>query len=290
MNNEAPDAHGIVKALRGRWSGHGGVCQCPAHEDRTPSLSVTSAQDGRVLVHCFTGCSQRSVLEALRARGLWPDGVDSWVKPAPSARPTIDRETEKKREHAKRIWREALPIANTPAETYLRARGITDPLPPTLRFARLKHAPDNFKVKPALVCAIQGADGKVTSVQRIFLREDGSGKTDAQPAKLTCGPMENGALRLGPAGTVIGIAEGPETALSAMQLFGMTVWCSLGALRMPKVIFPDTVEQVHIFADSGPVGAEEASNAMETYQGRGLSVAIRPPETGDWNDVLRGEA
>jgi hypothetical protein len=30
---------------------------CPAHDDRNPSLSVRRAPDGRVLVHCFAGCS-----------------------------------------------------------------------------------------------------------------------------------------------------------------------------------------------------------------------------------------
>jgi 5S rRNA maturation endonuclease (ribonuclease M5) len=36
---------------------------CPAHKDRNPSLSITE-KDGTVLLHCFAGCSQDSVLEA----------------------------------------------------------------------------------------------------------------------------------------------------------------------------------------------------------------------------------
>lgn len=40
---------------------------CPSHEDRRPSLSVRELDDGRVLVHCFAGCS---VDEVLRAVGL----------------------------------------------------------------------------------------------------------------------------------------------------------------------------------------------------------------------------
>jgi hypothetical protein len=35
---------------------------CPAHDDRNPSLSVRRAPDGRVLVHCFAGCSLDAVL------------------------------------------------------------------------------------------------------------------------------------------------------------------------------------------------------------------------------------
>ncbi len=41
------------------------VACCPAHEDRDPSLSIAEAQDGRVLIHCFAGCSALSVVEAL---------------------------------------------------------------------------------------------------------------------------------------------------------------------------------------------------------------------------------
>ncbi len=30
---------------------------CPAHDDRHPTLSVSVGDDGRVLLHCFAGCS-----------------------------------------------------------------------------------------------------------------------------------------------------------------------------------------------------------------------------------------
>lgn len=50
-----------VKAVgRSRW-----VARCPAHADKTPSLSVREASDGRVLIHDFAGCSAVEVLSAL---------------------------------------------------------------------------------------------------------------------------------------------------------------------------------------------------------------------------------
>jgi hypothetical protein len=48
---------------RGRWT-----AQCPVHEDRSPSLSIATGRDGRVLVHCFAGCSTEAVLEAAGIR------------------------------------------------------------------------------------------------------------------------------------------------------------------------------------------------------------------------------
>ena len=43
---------------------------CPAHDDKNPSLSITQTSD-KVLVHCFAGCEQRDVLQALSELGLW---------------------------------------------------------------------------------------------------------------------------------------------------------------------------------------------------------------------------
>jgi putative DNA primase/helicase len=67
-------AAGIAHALRcGRKSGDGWVACCPAHEDRTPSLSLRDAVEGHVLVHCHAGCAQTVVITALKELGLWPD-------------------------------------------------------------------------------------------------------------------------------------------------------------------------------------------------------------------------
>lgn len=69
------DAESIARGLdkprkRGRsWMA---CCPNPSHEDRNPSFSITDSPDGKVLVKCFSGCSQEAVIEALRARGLWP--------------------------------------------------------------------------------------------------------------------------------------------------------------------------------------------------------------------------
>ncbi|MBI4498200.1 MAG: hypothetical protein HY689_09905 [Chloroflexi bacterium] len=52
-------------------------CPVPNHGqgrgDRNPSFAVTEAADGATLVHCFSGCSQGAVLDALRDLGLWPE-------------------------------------------------------------------------------------------------------------------------------------------------------------------------------------------------------------------------
>ena len=47
-----------------RKSGTGWIAKCPAHEDRSPSLSVKEGQRG-VMLHCHAGCSFAAIVEAL---------------------------------------------------------------------------------------------------------------------------------------------------------------------------------------------------------------------------------
>src|SRR5688500_14797757 len=49
----------VKRTAEGEW-----VACCPAHEDRSPSLAVKEAQDGRILIHCFAGCSFEAVCGA----------------------------------------------------------------------------------------------------------------------------------------------------------------------------------------------------------------------------------
>ena len=55
-----------------RKSGTGYNARCPAHDDANPSLSITEGDDGKVLVHCFAGCTFEAIRDA-----LWPQGPRS---------------------------------------------------------------------------------------------------------------------------------------------------------------------------------------------------------------------
>jgi hypothetical protein len=46
------------------------IACCPAHDDNNPSLAISDI-NGKTLLHCFAGCSQNSVIKALRDKGLW---------------------------------------------------------------------------------------------------------------------------------------------------------------------------------------------------------------------------
>jgi hypothetical protein len=51
---------GVRQSAPGRW-----IARCPAHDDKGPSLSIREAEDGRVLIHDFSGCRTQDVLQAI---------------------------------------------------------------------------------------------------------------------------------------------------------------------------------------------------------------------------------
>lgn len=62
-----------------RKSGAGWTARCPAHDDRTASLSLAETDDGRALVHCFACCPMPDVLAALglTSSDLFPERIKS---------------------------------------------------------------------------------------------------------------------------------------------------------------------------------------------------------------------
>jgi hypothetical protein len=70
------DIESIAKKLgKARKSGDEYLCQCPAHDDKNPSLSIGLSENGQPLVYCHAGCSQDQVIKALKNLNLWPSNT-----------------------------------------------------------------------------------------------------------------------------------------------------------------------------------------------------------------------
>lgn len=86
----------LARLDKPRRTGKGWAARCPAHEDKSPSLSITEADGAKVLLHCFSGCNARDVLAAigLEWKDLFPESL------SPDARRDYQRKaaTEAKRE------------------------------------------------------------------------------------------------------------------------------------------------------------------------------------------------
>jgi putative DNA primase/helicase len=108
--------------------------------------------------------------------------------------------------------------------------------------------------------------------------------------KILPGPQITGAsVPLYPAGRMLGIAEGVETAIAAKMLTGIPTWSAINTSMMEKWLCPPGVEHVVIFADNDEnfAGHAAAYTLAHRLKCMGLVVEIRFPEIiGDWNDVL----
>src|SRR5947209_4630162 len=61
----APADRLLERLERVRSSGRGWTARCPAHEDRTASLSISIGEGDAALVHCFAGCGSADVVAAV---------------------------------------------------------------------------------------------------------------------------------------------------------------------------------------------------------------------------------
>jgi putative DNA primase/helicase len=252
----------IVKTLGGRKVGSGFIACCPAHDDRTPSLSIKITTEGKLLVHCHAGCGQQQVIEALKKRRLWEE---QWPRSVglggTRSRRVAHRGNDdaQRTEAAMRIWQAAVPAEGTPVETYLRSRGIRTALPSTIRFhAALKHPSGG--AWPALIALItRGSDDTPLGIHRTYLSQDGNSKAAIEPVKMMLGPCRGGAVRLAQDINTLMIGEGIETCLSVMQVTGLPAWAASSTSGMRALDLPDERRDVMILADGDYPGEAAAA-------------------------------
>ena len=103
-------ARKIVEALGGTWSRSRGMCCCPAHADRTPSLSITLGKRA-ILVHCFAGCANEAVIAGMAKLGVRISDLFD----GPAGEHASEPRKEVANRNALRLWREASILAGSPA-------------------------------------------------------------------------------------------------------------------------------------------------------------------------------
>jgi putative DNA primase/helicase len=295
-------AETIARALGLRRAGHEYVGKCPSCGYKTGFAVADRRGGGLPLVHCHAGgCSQQDLIEALRTAGLWPDqrGRDrpqSERRPNGTARAAArassdpdDPSPDPREKAAFAIWRRAQSAAGTVAETYLRFRGYTGPIPASLKFARGKH-PSEGRCHPIVVGAVvlDGRIGWGVAVHRTFLRHDGLGKADLDPDKMTLGRCKGGAVRLAPPAPVLAVSEGIESGPSYMAGSGIGTWAALSANGIRSLILPEIVRQVVLAVDPDPVGLLAARSAARRWLREGRQISFAQPPLGlDFNDLAR---
>jgi hypothetical protein len=276
----------LVRYLGGHWTGGRGMCRSPVHPDRSPSLSVRTG-DSDLLFKCFAGCDTIDVLRAISRLGPVPSSGPATGILLP---PTADEGWLRSR--AADLWDEARRIADTPVERYLLNRAIGH-YSPALRFhPRTPLGPRRHIVfRPAMLAAVQEGT-RVIAVQRTFLDTVLARRAqDLRNPRRMLGRPSRGAVMLADATNVLGLAEGVETALSAMILLGIPVWAALGNERLGRVAVPPHVDRLILLPDNDRPGRRAEVIAREAHTMPGRTIETIWPWYGlnDWNDVLRRE-
>ena len=227
-----------------------------------------------------------AVWGALRDRGL-VDRAEN--RPAPRRRPQRPQpgpQPSPNQDHALDIWRAAQPATGTPAADYLRGRGITIPVPPTIRYhPAVKHADTGLSL-PCLIAAVCDVERHVTGIQRIFLTLRGTRAPLNRP-RMALGTLTGSAVRLAPTVNRIWLTEGIEDGLALMQMMGEPAWAVLGTSNFKNVVLPDHIRQVILAPDGDEAGQAVIREAANRLAGQGREVrAAKLPPGKDWVDVL----
>ena len=294
-------AASIAAALGGGYrTGEWHRCICPVHQSHSASLALRDGPRG-LIVHCFAYCPRDVVVAELRRLGLLGEDSGGTVRASDPAeaercRATAARERQRRIADALDFWRhETLPVApGTIVERYWLARGLTLPVPSTIRASRswLRH-PEGGN-RPVMVALVEHVAFGPVGIHRTWLAIDGSMRATFREPRRSLGPVKGGAVRLAPAGELLMVSEGIETGAAAMTATGSPVWAALSTSGLATLILPPLplAASVVILADHDENGAgERAAHTAAQYwlaEGRHVRIAIPAEPRTDFNDVLRG--
>src|SRR3546814_15960961 len=103
---------------------------------------------------------------------------------------------------------------------------------------------------PAMIAAVRN-DAGILALHRSFLDLDKTSLASFDQPRRALGSPGSGAVRFAyPDGGRLGLAEGNETALPAMQMFKVPCWATLGNERCGLATIPDSVRQLYLFFDN----------------------------------------
>lgn len=161
----------------------------------------------------------------------------------------------------RRVWQEAVPLSHPDAfagRLYLFNRGLNSLPWEECPFVRLHPSLAYWEVDPTsnrrqkvgefpcLVFRVLDAEDQTVTLHRIYLTQDGRKAPVSDPKKLMEVPsnrsMTGACIRLGPPGPVLGIAEGPETALAVQIATGIPCWSAISATFLPFAFPTETFE------------------------------------------------
>ena len=193
---------------------------------------------------------------------------------------------------AARLLAAAEPIAGTPAETYLRSRGIDRPATADA----LRYHPkcyyrcidtDRRLAAPAMLASVSDNAGRITGLLRTFLSADGSQKAPIESPRRAMGVLAGNGVRFGPHDDVMAVGEGVETMLSlrtAMPTLSMIA--ALSAAHLAALVPPVQLRRFYIAADGDAAGRNAAARLAQRLSALSIEAILLTTRRKDFNDDL----
>ena len=236
---------------------------CPAHDSSPETLALRQGRVGPIW-HCHAGCHPADVRDALLAAGILKR------RDPHDPRTTVHQHnTRTPPDWLARAWRDANPIADTPAAAYLTARSLSPPWPADLRW--------DPRRRRMLARVILGNVLRGLHATALPSRE-----------RRTYGPVRGAAVRLAAFDGLLAFAEGIETALAYSTLTGIPAWAVLSSAGLQHAALPDGLQSLAIAADFDGAGLLAAERLERRARDAGIEVRIDlpPRHRTDWADVL----
>jgi putative DNA primase/helicase len=316
-------AKGVPCPVHGSNHRHGDGLRCPRYFGESGALVCNTCgetRNGFETVMFLNGWSFKEAVTAVM--DYW--GIDNPFEPGkvrerrPVPEPVvyapdpaeIAAEDEQAARRLVETWSESIPITDPAAgiaHRYLRSRGLTPIYGdfPALRFHPrlfwMDKETGEIRHFPAILCLTTYPDGTRVSIQRHYLDPEGR-KAPVEPNRkmmppLSTKPINGSATQLDPAGIVLAVAEGLESALSARSLSGLPTWACHSTTFLEHVQIPDHTRYVVVFGDKDAKGGGQraATALVERLRQEGRrAVVYLPPfdlpadaKSVDWNDPVK---
>ena len=194
---------------------------------------------------------------------------------------------------AQRLFAMSRPIAGTPAETYLRKRGIANLRgAKSLRFhPRCYYRPgDDAPTEnwPAMIAAVTDLGGAITGAHRTWLDPSGEDKAPIESPRRAMGDLLGNAVRFDGAEDVMAAGEGIETVLSLRSVLpAMPMVAALSAAHLSAILFPLRLRRLYMLRDNDAAGQGAAASLIDRARAAGIEVIVLSPTFDDFNEDLR---
>ena len=218
-----------------------------------------------------------------------PASASSRAPPAPAASP----------EAARRLFGAGRPVPGTPAEAYLRTRGITARLDwpslryhPSVYYREGEDAP--LEQWPALLAAVTAYDGTITGILRTWLDRQRPAKAPLADPRRAMGHLLSNAVRFGEVSAILAAGEGVETMLALKSVLPrLPMAAGLSANHLAALELPPALHRLYVARDNDAAGRHAAEGLRE--RSAGIEVRELVPVHADFNldlcrlgaDVLR---